>query len=505
MNIDRNNGGGLYLTYLTDIGENALCTADIQSVQCIYVIEEYPNRVYTAKPWSLPSLDVAFLQAARSHHIDARLNDTEMADIENSTSSTNDTRSNDITVLKLVDSAIPSDDPKDATDDSGIATEDAQEVMDKLWDLLGTNPSSEKSKRITISVSENRTREIFPEVLFRLCVKLAGHHRKLPSAIILQNVQRISNESEAAGGFADIHSGQYGGQKVALKSLRANSSEASKQSVQDEMLKEFCREVILWSRLRHIHILPLLGVSEHAEAKICMVLPWEDRGNVKDRIIKLRENGTAGDLLVSNIHKWLLHVAFGLDYLHEEKIVHGDLHGGNILIDELDNARLTDFGLGVIADATPLNYASKHGGGGYSHRAPELHDPEAFGTKSTRPTPSSDVYAFACTAIELYTAKPPFSDQSLFQIGSKVVKGERPGKPLTAEGVVMSNSMWRLTQQCWAQNPKDRPAVKNIVRDMKIVVSGKELLVVAPEVPKPSAEKQQPLEVHSTGCQCYIA
>ncbi|THH30906.1 hypothetical protein EUX98_g3293 [Antrodiella citrinella] len=403
---------------------------------------------------SIPPLDTVYLEV-RIYHIIARLDEIGMAGIDGSTSesSANNILSKEIAILKLVDAAIPTDNPKDVTDDSGIAPEEAQDVIDKLWDLLGRpNSLSEKSKKIKLS--------------------LAGHHRKLPSALILQDVQFISNKSEATDGFFDIHSGQYKGNKVALKSLRTNLGEIIIQSVRDEMLEEFFLDVISWNRLRHTHILPLLGVSEHAEEKICMVLPWEDRGNVKDRIIKLRENAEMDDsLLVSHIHKWLLHVALGLDYLHEQNIVHGNLHGGNILIDKLDNARLTDFGLGeMIAYVTPLNLNHAPKLSGFSHRAPELHYPHAFGRDPYRPTPSSDVYAFACTAVELYTDKPPFSDLSPYRISTKVVNGERPRRPLTAEGVVMSNSLWHLTQQCWVQYPKDRPPVKNVVRDMKVIV-----------------------------------
>ena len=71
---------------------------------------------------------------------------------------------------------------------------------------------------------------------------------------------------------------------------------------------------------------------------------------------------------------------------------------------------LTDFGLGLIASATAFNYGSKHGGGGYAHRAPELHDPLKFSLETDRPTPATDIYAFACVAIEVtyHYCRPTF-------------------------------------------------------------------------------------------------
>ena len=90
--------------------------------------------------------------------------------------------------------------------------------------------------------------------------------------------------------------------------------------------------------------------------------------------------------------------ALGLEYLHKVGIVHGDLHARNILIDENGQARLTDFGLSLLADATPHgSYGSVHGGGVFLYRSPELHDPERFGLGSSmRPTTLSDIFAFGC-------------------------------------------------------------------------------------------------------------
>lgn len=74
---------------------------------------------------------------------------------------------------------------------------------------------------------------------------------------------------------------------------------------------------------------------------------------------------------------------------------------GNILIDEDDTVRLTDFGMALIAEATSYQYASVHGGGATRWQAPELIDPDEFGISSSRPTFASDVYSFSCICIEV--------------------------------------------------------------------------------------------------------
>lgn len=102
----------------------------------------------------------------------------------------------------------------------------------------------------------------------------------------------------------------------------------------------------------------------------------------------------------------LYQIALGLAYLHAEGVVHGDLHAGNVLVDENGAIRLTDFGMSLIAEGTAYNYGSHHGGGATRWSAPELFDPEAFGLESSRPTFQSDIYAFACVCIEVWIFSP---------------------------------------------------------------------------------------------------
>ena len=98
-------------------------------------------------------------------------------------------------------------------------------------------------------------------------------------------------------------------------------------------------------------------------------------------------------------------IAIGLEYLHSEGIIHGDMHCGNVLINDKDNACLTDFGLALFADASAYNYGSVHGGGAVRWRAPELVAPAEFGQpeESSRPTCASDIFSFACVGIEVCT------------------------------------------------------------------------------------------------------
>ncbi|KAH8101102.1 kinase-like domain-containing protein [Cristinia sonorae] len=234
---------------------------------------------------------------------------------------------------------------------------------------------------------------------------------------------------------------------------------------------EFCRESLLWSRLSHNHVLPFWGISRDAfQRSFCMVLPRMEAGNIRRRILsKAPDKQLTEADFEPRVNHWLYEVILGLKYLHDQGIVHGDLHGGNILIDDDDTVRLTDFGFALIAAATPGGYGSKHGGAAHHFVAPELFEPREFDMEYPRPTPASDIYAFGCTCIELYTGKMPFTEPKIttYRISKKVLRGDRPSRPFTPFGSRMSDPMWNIVQKCWAQQPATRLSAEGVVLAMQ--------------------------------------
>jgi serine/threonine protein kinase len=65
-----------------------------------------------------------------------------------------------------------------------------------------------------------------------------------------------------------------------------------------------------------------------------------------------------------------------------------------VLIDEEGRASICDFGLSIIRDGGPTGYTSSNFGGTSRFLAPELLD------EDTR-TVETDIYAYACTCIEV--------------------------------------------------------------------------------------------------------
>ncbi|THH22369.1 hypothetical protein EUX98_g8218 [Antrodiella citrinella] len=329
-------------------------------------------------------------------------------------------------IMRCIKAAIEFDDHKELAELQG---DDAQLAVDTTWEMLFIPPPARFA-----SSEPSTPHRVKRARLRRLSLKLVLQYDKMPSALFLSGVQCHDREASVGGGFADVYCGTFGNMKVALKVLRAFKMSPDTAKIRlkraDEHVKAFYRESLLWQDLAHPHILPFLGVSEGVfKHSVCMVLPWMENDNVLNFMDKMKESGAlSSQNHDAVINQWCYETALGLAYLHEEGIVHGDLRGANILVDENLSLRLTDFGMSVIAEGTGYNYGSDRGGA-KRWLAPELISPEQFYLTSSRPSYASDVYSFALTTVELYTGKPPFGALKEHQIIHRVLQGQRPARP----------------------------------------------------------------------------
>ncbi|KAJ7577245.1 kinase-like domain-containing protein, partial [Mycena floridula] len=281
------------------------------------------------------------------------------------------------------------------------------------------------------------------------------------------------------GTFGDIYRSRYKGEFVALKRLRM-FRDSDKGKIYRVCLN-FCREAQTWYRLQHQYILPFYGVdAENFPRQPCMVSPWMANGTVMDFLEKRPKFNV--DKLVSGFYM-LYEIAQGIAYLHSQGVVHGDIKGANILIDDGWHPRLADFGLTILVDATRQNSTTDHGGT-IRYTAPELLDPSQFGMTKYQRTAESDMYAFACLCIEaslffctcnfstqlffkLYTHKPPFDEVPERDIILKVPKGKRPSRPTVPP---MTDELWKLVDACWHQRPSMRPKADSVVSRLKDIL-----------------------------------
>lgn len=118
------------------------------------------------------------------------------------------------------------------------------------------------------------------------------------------------------------------------------------------------------------------------------------------------------------------HIAEGLEFLHEKAnppIIYRDLKSSNILLDESDNPRLSEYGLAKLMHSGNNSHIPPMVMAGYGYCAPEY---ERHGELTLK----SDVYSFGVVLLELITGRKaldtmrPMDDQNLVSWVSDIFK-----------------------------------------------------------------------------------
>ncbi|KAJ6466790.1 kinase-like domain-containing protein [Mycena sanguinolenta] len=286
-------------------------------------------------------------------------------------------------------------------------------------------------------------------LVFRALRRLSRSSGLHPRCFILPGLQRLGQQV-AGGGFGDIWKGLVGGQNVCVKVMRifGNSNITA-------ALKEFGREAVIWRQLYHPNVLPFFGLY-YVENRLCLVSPWMGDGHVVQFIRNHKPNDTKRLSLI-------LDVALGLQYLHGQKVVHGDLKGLNILITPSHRACIADFGVASIADNITVRFTHSTvtaRAGTARYQAPELFRIE----NTTKIHYGSDIYAFACVCYEILTGQVPFHEfQNDMAVMMKVAAGYRPPRPTSCSGVL---DLWELLRSCWEGEAEKRPTALEVVEQL---------------------------------------
>jgi formylglycine-generating enzyme required for sulfatase activity/predicted Ser/Thr protein kinase len=99
-----------------------------------------------------------------------------------------------------------------------------------------------------------------------------------------------------------------------------------------------------------------------------------------------------------------------LEYAHRNRIVHGDLKPGNVIVSDKGTIKVIDFGMARFL-ARPEGTVSEPASQSTPKAVtPRYASPEMLAGRD--PEPADDVYALACIAYETLTGKHPFGRQS---------------------------------------------------------------------------------------------
>ncbi|KAJ7777681.1 kinase-like domain-containing protein [Mycena maculata] len=327
------------------------------------------------------------------------------------------------------------------------------------------------------------------EALFRedssFLVSLCQKTILLPRSFLCPGTLQIEGDPIDAGASANVFRGSVDEIEVAVKSFRLYSRTLIRAK------KRFIREALILQIVRHPNVLRFMSILNE-DRRICIITPWYPHGHIMKYI------DAVPDVCLKELME---QVADGLHFLLQYKIVHGDLKGGNILIDNGGKAVIADLGLSFIQEeqenetpshavedpfvlailraqcsealrsgklsvsaasistlaATVLSAASSTGGGTFRWMAPERLAPSAYDLPTARATMRSDVYSFGMLILEVYTRAPPWGSRAEMSIAFSVISALRPPRPIDIE-----EGMWVIAQECWAHQPEQRPSILDV-------------------------------------------
>jgi mitogen-activated protein kinase kinase kinase len=219
------------------------------------------------------------------------------------------------------------------------------------------------------------------------------------------------------GSFGSVYLALHAvtGELLAVKQVEAPSPGANSQSDtrKKSMIEALKREISLLRDLRHPNIVQYLGCSSSAEY-LNIFLEYVPGGSVQTM---LNSYGALPEPLVRSFVRQIL---TGLSYLHNRDIIHRDIKGANILVDNKGTIKISDFGISKKLEATNI----LNGANNNKHR-PSLQGsvfwmaPEVV--KQTSYTRKADIWSLGCLVVEMMTGTHPFPDcsqlQAIFKIG----------------------------------------------------------------------------------------
>ncbi|XP_024543267.1 serine/threonine-protein kinase STY46 isoform X1 [Selaginella moellendorffii] len=234
----------------------------------------------------------------------------------------------------------------------------------------------------------------------------------------------------ASGSFGDLFRGVYCGQDVAIKVLKP-------ERLNEDLQKEFAQEVFIMRKVRHKNVVQFIGACTKPP-NLSIVTEYMSGGSVYDYLHKHRSV-----LKLPMALRVAIDVSKGMDYLHQNNIVHRDLKAANLLMDENEVVKVADFGVARVKDHTGVMTAET---GTYRWMAPEVIEHKPYDHKA-------DIFSFGVVLWELLTGKLPYDYLTPLQAAVAVVqKGLRPVIPKNTHP-----KLAELMEKCWQSNAAERP------------------------------------------------
>ncbi len=242
------------------------------------------------------------------------------------------------------------------------------------------------------------------------------------------------------------------GRRVALKFLSAGLLDSS------DARARFAREARAISSLSHPNIGVLYDLVETEEVAF-LVLEYLPGGTLRRRLHRLAEENRQVPVLQAV--DWAGQIAAGLAHAHRKGIVHRDVKPSNLMFDEEDRLKITDFGLAKLREGGRLT-----GTGAALGTAAYLAPEQAVG--SGEADHRADIFSFGVVFYEILANDLPFRADTQIGVLHKVLN--EPPEPLAAKRPDLPEEVEQIVRRCLEKKPERRyQSATEVVADLRRV------------------------------------